>query len=250
MSRILQDLIGGELTLYHADGSCEPSSELVGTVPGGTLGIVIGNVDPLLIHSLGIAEDIRTLGIFSSRTKANAHVMAVDEAIKQTNARLVKALFPRDGKGGGGNGGLFILHSDSLADMRRAIEICLREVPRYSGEYYENSEGSVEVQFSSRVGEVCHRIYGAAENSSFGLVSATPAAIGLLMADVALKSGAVEPIGTQIPDGSRQSNEVTLLFSGENEAVHQALTAARSTGIQLLNALCDGKALPCGKGYI
>ena len=54
----------------------------------------------------------------------------------------------------------------------------------------------------------------------FGFVCASPAPIGMVIADIALKSAGVELIKTLRPDsGTSHSNEVIIIFTGEASAV-------------------------------
>ena len=84
----------------------------------------------------------------------------------------------------------------------------------------------------------------------FGFVCASPAPIGMVIADIALKSAGVELIKTLRPDsGTSHSNEVIIIFTGEASAVKTAVTDARSAGMQLLRSL-GSEPLPVTKPYI
>ena len=73
---------------------------------------------------------------------------------------------------------------------------------------------------------------------SFGLTVGAPAAIGVVIADTAVKAANVEVIGYSSPaDGTSFTNEVILTFKGDSGAVRQALIAAREVGLKLLGTL-------------
>ena len=62
-----------------------------------------------------------------------------------------------------------------------------------------------------------------------------PAAIGLVMADLAVKSSPVEVIKYMTPDqGTSHSNEVIVAVTGDADAVKNAVLTARDVGLQLL----------------
>ncbi|MCF3429765.1 propanediol utilization microcompartment protein GrpI, partial [Escherichia coli] len=70
------------------------------------------------------------------------------------------------------------------------------------------------------------------------MTCASPAAIGLVIADAAAKSAVIDPVGYASPSqGTSSSNEVIFTFSGDSGAVRQAVIAAREVGLQLLSTL-------------
>ena len=78
------------------------------------------------------------------------------------------------------------------------------------------------------------------EGKAFGLIVGAPAAIGVVMADVAVKSANVDVIGYASPSaGTSNSNEVILQISGDSGAVRQAVISAREVGKQLLGTMGD-----------
>ena len=67
---------------------------------------------------------------------------------------------------------------------------------------------------------------------------ASPAAIGVVLADTAVKAATVDVIGYSSPShGTSYSNEVILCISGDSGAVKQAVISAREVGIKLLGQL-------------
>ena len=72
----------------------------------------------------------------------------------------------------------------------------------------------------------------------FGFFCGSPAAIGLVMADLALKSSPVEIIKYMTPNrGTSHSNEVILAVSGDASAAKTAVLNARQIGLELLIAM-------------
>ena len=79
--------------------------------------------------------------------------------------------------------------------------------------------------------------FGTPEGKAFGLLVGAPAAIGVVMADTAVKSANVDVVDYQSPSSSDMSNEVVLLISGDSGAVKQAVKAARDVGLALLETM-------------
>lgn len=70
------------------------------------------------------------------------------------------------------------------------------------------------------------------------MTCAGPAAIGTVLADVAVKAASVDVVGYSSPtQGTSYSNEVILTFTGDSGAVRQAVRAAIEMGKKLLGAL-------------
>ena len=163
--------------------------------------------------------------------------MAADEAVKATNTEIVSIELARDMKGGAGSGSLIIFGGDDVSDVRRSVEVALRELERTFGEVYMNEAGHVEVQYTARAGEALVTAFGTPEGKAFGLIVGAPAAIGVVMADAAVKSANVDVVDYQSPSSSDMSNEVVLLISGDSGAVKQAVKAARDVGLALLETM-------------
>ena len=82
--------------------------------------------------------------------------------------------------------------------------------------------------------------FGAPIGKSFGITVGAPAAIGVVLADTAVKASTIDVVSLATPtNGQSFSNEVTATFSGDSGAVRQAIIAAREVGIKLLGALGD-----------
>jgi len=213
-------------------------TEFVGTAAGDTIGLVIANVDPMLHKAMGIDPKYRSIGILGGRTGAGPQIMAADEAVKATNTEIIKIELPRDTKGGAGHGNLIIFGAEDVSDARRAIEVALKELSRTFGDVYSNDAGHIELQYTARASYACEKAFGAPVGKSFGVIVGAPAAIGVLIADVALKAANVEVVSYSSPsNGTSMTNEVILNVCGDSGAVRQAVIAARETGIALLGTL-------------
>lgn len=217
-------------------------TEFVGSTSiGDTIGLVIANVDPQVLEAMKLEKSYRSIGILGARTGAGPHIMAADEAVKATNTEIVLIELPRDTKGGAGHGSLIIFGGEDVSDVRRAVEVALKEVERTMGDVYGNDAGHIELQYTARASYAVNKAFGAPIGKAFGLIVGGPAAIGVVMADTAVKSANVEVVGYGSPGngGTSFSNEVILQISGDSGAVRQAVISAREVGKQLLGTLGD-----------
>lgn len=213
-------------------------TEFVGTAFGDTIGIVIANLDPVVHQALELEPKYRSVGILSARTGAGPQILAADEAVKATNTEIVKIELPRDTKGGAGHGSLIIFGAEEVSDVRRAIEVALKDLDRTFGDVYANDAGHIELQYTARASFACEKAFGAPIGRAFGLTVGAPAGIGVIMVDAAVKSADVEMIGYLGPtSGLSYTNEVVGLFSGDAGAVRQAILTAREIGVKLLGTL-------------
>lgn len=212
--------------------------EYVGRTVLDTIGLVIPAIDISLREVMKLPDDIRALGIISSRTGAAGQICAIDEAVKNTNATLVSVELPRDTKGWGGHGNYIVVGGRDVSDVKRAVEIALELTERNAGEVYINSAGHLEFAYSASAGEALNKVFGAQIGKAFGFMAGSPAAIGLVMADKALKSADVTLIKYMTPDrGTSHSNEVIIAFTGDAEAVKTAVLTAREIGLELICAM-------------
>ncbi|MEA5083175.1 MAG: propanediol utilization microcompartment protein PduB [Lachnospiraceae bacterium] len=214
-------------------------TEFVGTAIGDTIGLVIASVDPLLVEKMKLGK-FRSIGIIGGRTGAGPQIMAVDEAVKATNTEVISVELPRDTKGGAGHGSLIYIGAEDVSDARRAVEIALGSLEKYFGDVYGNDAGHLEFQYSARASYCIEKAFGAPLGKAFGMTCAGPAAIGTVLADIAVKAANVEVIGYCSPtSGTSYSNEVILTFTGDSGAVRQAVRAAIEAGKKMLGALGD-----------
>ena len=213
-------------------------TEFVGVARGDTIGLVIANVDDEVKKAMNVDTRYRSLGIVGARTGAGPHIFAADEAVKATNAEIVSIELPRDTKGGGGHGNLIIFGADDVSDVRRAVEVCLEELERTFGDVYGNEAGHLEFQYTARASHAVAKAFGAPVGKAFGITVGSPAAIGVVMADNAVKAATVDVVGYSSPGhGTSYSNEVILSISGDSGAVKQAIISAREIGLKLLAQL-------------
>lgn len=230
--------------------SCKVTEFVGSSQIGDTIGLVIANVDPALHEAMGIDKKYRSIGIVGARTGAGPHIMAADEAVKATNTEILVIELPRDTKGGAGHGSLIIFGSEDVSDARRAVEVTLSSLEEKFGDVYANAAGHIEMQYTARASYAINKAFGAPLGKSFGLSVGAPAAIGVVMADTALKAANVEVLAYSSPaKGTSFSNECILAICGDSGAVRQAIIAAREVGVKLLEAM-GGKAPSSTTPYI
>ena len=210
-------------------------TEFVGTTVLDTIGLVIAGIDPSLLEKMELKKPYRSLGLISSRTGAAGQINAADEAVKSTNTEIVSIELPRDTKGWGGHGCFIVIGGDNVSDVRRAVEISLEYIKKYAGELYISQAGHLEFTYSACADEALHLAFDAPVGRPFGFFCGSPAAIGLVMADNAVKASPVEVVKYMTPDrGTSHSNEVIAAVTGDAEAVKMAVLTAREVGLQLL----------------
>ena len=217
-------------------------TEFVGVNPiGDTIGLVIANVDQQVLDAMKLEKSYRSIGVVGARTGAGPHIMAADEAVKATNTEIVKIELPRDTKGGAGHGSLIIFGGEDVSDVRRAVEVTLKEVDRTFGDVYANDAGHIELQYTARASYACQTAFGAEYGRAFGLIVGAPAAIGVVMADTAVKAANITVVGYASPGngGTSHSNEAILFISGDSGAVRQSVISAREVGLALLGSMGD-----------
>lgn len=219
----------------HSISSQCTRTEFVGTAVLDTIGLVISGIDEDLLQKMNIGMEYRALGLFSSRTGAAGQLTAMDEAVKATNTELLSFDLPRDTKGWGGHGNYLVIGGHDVSDVRHAIELALELTNKNAGEVYISQAGHLEFAYSPGAGEVLEKAFGAVRGKAFGFLAGSPAAIGLVMADHAVKAAEVEIIRYMTPSiGTSHSNEVILAFSGDATAVKDAVLEARQVGLELL----------------
>lgn len=231
--------------------------EFVGCTLLDTIGLVISGVDSALKEQMqqqipfSIGKSISSLGLLSSRTGAAGQIVACDDAVKATSTQLISVELPRDTKGWGGHGCYIVLGGNTPSDVRQAITFALNGVTKNAGEVYISDAGHLEFAFTARAGDVVHRAFGAPKGAAFGFLAASPAAIGLVLADRALKSAPVDIVSYMTPTvGTSHSNEVILAFSGDADAVRTAVREAREVGLVLLRTMGSEPKSPGAAPYI
>lgn len=225
-------------------------TEFVGTTVLDTIGLVIPGVDTMLLKQMNLKKPYRSLGLLSSRTGAAGQINAVDEAVKSTNTEIVSIELPRDTKGWGGHGNYIIIGGDNVSDVRRAVEIALEYTEKYAGELYISDAGHLEFTFSANADQALNLAFDAPIGKPFGFFCGSPAAIGMVMADLAVKSASVEIVKYMTPDrGTSHSNEVIVAVTGDASAVKNAVLTARDIGLQLLVSMGSYPKSP-GKPFL
>lgn len=224
--------------------------EFVGTTVLDTIGLVIASVDPELRKKMKIKENYRSVGIISSRTGAAGQITAVDDAVKETNTEVLSIMLPRDTKGWGGHGNYIVLGGNDVSDVRHAISLALELTNKNADEVYISESGHLEFAFSASAGPAIHKAFGTPLGEAFGFMAGSPAAIGLVMADNAVKSAAVSITKYMTPDiGTSHSNEVIIAISGDASAVKAAVLEGRQTGLELLIGMGTYPEIP-GTPYL
>ncbi|WEG72519.1 propanediol utilization microcompartment protein PduB [Vagococcus intermedius] len=233
------DVIADTKEETSMDKKMSSLTEFVGTTEiGDTIGLVIANVDTRLSEAMKLKKNYRSIGIVGARTGAGPQITAADDAVKATNTEIVSVELPRDTKGGAGHGVLIIFGGEDVSDVRRAVEVTLKETERTFGDVYDNEAGHIELQYSARASYALEEAFGAEVGKSYGLIAGAPAALGVVMADKAVKAANVEVISYASPNnGQKYSNEVTIHIKGDSGAVKQAVIAAREAGKDLLHTL-------------
>lgn len=217
--------------------SCE-LTEFVGAGIGDTVGLVIANLDANLRERINLDPKYRAIGIVSSRTGGAPHVMSADTAVKATNSIIASVEFARDTKGGAGHGSTIIFASEDVSDSRRAVEIMLAELDENFGNVYGCDAGHIELHYTARASFALEKAFTAPIGKAFGITVGAPAAVGMLMADVALKTANIEMVTYASPSvGTCYSSEIIITFTGDAGAVRQAVLQAREVGLSVLRGM-------------
>lgn len=225
-------------------------TEFVGTAVLDTIGLVLSGVNQELLETMNIGTRYRALGLFSSRTGAAGQMTAIDDAVKATNTEVLSIDFPRDTKGWGGHGNYVVLGGNDISDVRHAIQLSLELTNKYAGELYISQAGHLEFAYSASAGSVLSKAFHAVPDQAFGFMAGSPAAIGLVMADTAMKTAPVSIARYMTPSiGTSHSNEVILAISGDASAVKESVLTARQIGLELLIAMGSYPEIP-GTPYL
>ena len=237
------------MDVHEISRNCK-RTEFVGTAVLDTIGLCIAGVDDTLLQTMDIGTRYHALGLFSSRTGAAGQLTAMDEAVKSTGTEILSIDFPRDTKGWGGHGNYMVIGGDSVSDVRDAIRIALELTNQYAGELYISEAGHLEFAYSASAGMVLEKAFQAKRGQAFGFMAGSPAAIGLVMADTAMKAADVRIVRHMTPSlGTSHSNEVILALSGSADAAKEAVLSARQIGLELLIAMGSYPEIP-GTPYL
>ena len=114
-----------------------------------------------------------------------------------------------------------------------------------AGELYISESGHLEFTYSASAGAALQKAFHAVPGEAFGFMAGSPAAIGLVMADTAMKASAVNITCYMTPSiGTSHSNEVILGISGDASAVKAAVLEARQVGLELLIGMGSYPEIP------
>ena len=160
-----------------------------------TIGLVIANVDHQIHEKMDIDPKYRSIGIIGDRTGAGPQIFAADEAVKATNCEIGEDRAARDTEGGANHGSLIIFGAEDVSDARRAVEVCLREVERTMGDVYGSPAGHLGSSTPPAPANALNKAFGAPIGKAFGITVGAPAAIGVLLADTAVKAATVDVVG-------------------------------------------------------
>lgn len=226
------------IDVHHIEQISQDCSltEFVGTTVLDTIGLVIPGIDPSLLEKVNLKKAYKSLGLISSRTGAAGQINAADEAVKSTNTEIVSIELPRDTKGWGR---AWMFHRDRRrsTSLMCAVRLTLHlnisaNMPVSSTSARPDLWSSLSLPVQTKA---LHMAFNAPIGKPFGFFCGSPAAIGLVMADLAVKSSPVEVIKYMTPDqGTSHSNEVIVAVTGDADAVKNAVLTARDVGLQLL----------------
>ncbi|MBR2548098.1 MAG: propanediol utilization microcompartment protein PduB [Eubacterium sp.] len=235
----IQASLGGKQIQTRQDMADKSNcKEFIGTAALDTIGMVIAGVDNTLLENMHVDKSYRALGILTARCGAAGQFLAMDDAVKMTNTEVVTVELPLDAKTWGGHGCYVVVGADSVEDCRNAVQIALRLTDKYVGEVYMSDSGHLEFCYSASAGKVLEKAVQAERGKAYGFMTGSPAGIGLVMADNALKASPVDLIWEMSPHHGTThfSNEVMISFKGDAGNVWEAVMAGRRTGLDLLGS--------------
>ena len=158
--------------------------------------------------------------------------------------------FPGIQRAGAATAIILLLGGDDVSDVRHAVQLSLEHTKKYAGELYISQSGHLEFAYSASAGPAIQKAFGAVPGEAFGFMAGSPAAIGLVMADIAVKASAVKIIRYMTPSiGTSHSNEVILALSGDASAVKNSVLEARQAGLELLIGMGSYPDIP-GTPYL
>ena len=165
--------------------------------------------------------------------------MAADEAVKATNTEVVVLSYHVIPKAAQVMAPLIILGGNDVSDVKRGIEVALKELDRTFGDVYANEAGHIEMQYTARASYALEKAFGAPIGRACGVIVGAPASVGVLMADTALKFANVEVVAysSPCPWPASATQRLILVISGDSGAVRQAVISAREIGKTVLGTL-------------
>jgi ethanolamine utilization microcompartment shell protein EutL len=113
-----------------------------------------------------------------------------------------------------------------------------------------NDAGFVELQYTARASYALANYFKAHLGKAWGLIVGSPASVGVVMADTAVKAANVEILMHASPAlNTSHSNEFMIMITGDSGAVKQAVIAGREIGRKILRNMGD-ETVSLQKPYI
>ena len=191
------------------------ATQFVGTAAANTIGLVIGTIHEDIKELLEIPDEYQAISIVSSRTGTVAQAIAIDDAVKAVNAKLLRFEMAIDAGKQCGQGCLFVLGAENISDARRLVEIALEQIDYWAACIYVNEVGHMESHVTPRAGEILHQIFVAV--------------------DQCMKAAPVDIVWYGSPSHNlTMMNEFSAGISGDVSAVQKALEAGKEVGCELL----------------
>ncbi len=226
--------------VFHLFRSLEESTypEIVGIGAGKTIGMVIPNIDPAVRENLRLQTECNSIAVLTGCIGAATHYFCADEASKLCNVEYAESYLARDTLGAAAHAGTIIMGAKDVSDARRAVELTLSFFDKYWRNQYFNDVGHLEIQYTANAGHILAKTLGAEVGKPWAMLCGSPFAVGMLMADYAVKTADVEVLDMGTPDhGSSHSNECTLYIKGEASAVEQAVKIGTEVGVNTLKLM-------------
>ena len=194
------------------------ATQFVGTAAANTIGLVIGTIHEDIKELLEIPDEYQAISIVSSRTGTVAQAIAIDDAVKAVNAKLLRFEMAIDAGKQCGQGCLFVLGAENISDARRLVEIALEQIDYWAACIYVNEVGHMESHVTPRA-----------------VIGAAPAGIGIVAVDQCMKAAPVDIVWYGSPSHNlTMMNEFSAGISGDVSAVQKALEAGKEVGCELL----------------
>ena len=118
------------------------ATQFVGTAAANTIGLVNGTSHEDIKDLLEIPDEYQAISIVSSRTGTVAQAIAIDDAVKAVNAKLLRFEMAIDAGKQCGQGCLFVLGAENISDARRLVEIALEQIDYWAACMYGISRHS------------------------------------------------------------------------------------------------------------
>ena len=213
-------------------------------------GWVIPSLDPGIAGAMNIPGKYRSVGIITSRAAALSVCVAADEAVKVTNTHLAFLDMTTDPYGGGPRCAFLVLGAEDVSDARRAVQVTMNALPSTFGGMGIGESAGYDVHWSANPGEVlCHSYFGAVPGKAWGFLDGWPKAVGMIMADCAMKAASVQLVHVHTSEENHWHNEYTCSVIGSSGDVLTAVRKAREAAEYCIRATGDTEPVPQGDPY-